>query len=88
MCEVTEGNFVDSKRSSSTGMRTGLGRGEGLDLDVGAVDELLVGEYVVRARDKEEKNFTFVSPFGYPGGVLYTQYRSTGHSTQIFFAAS
>ncbi len=25
---------------------------------------------------------------GYPGGVLYTQYRSTGHSTQIFFAAN
>ena len=48
---------MHSKRSSSTGMRTGLGRGEGLDLDVGAVDELLVGEYVVRARDKEEKNF-------------------------------
>ncbi len=42
-------------------MRTGLGRGEGLDLDVGAVDELLVGEYVVRGRDKEEKNFTFAS---------------------------
>ena len=36
-------------------MRTGLGRGEGLDLDVGAVDELLVGECEVWARDKEEK---------------------------------
>jgi hypothetical protein len=33
-----------------------------LDLDVGAVDELLVGEYVVRARDKEEKNLTLASP--------------------------
>jgi len=35
---------VHSKRSSSTGMRTGLGRGEGLDLDVGAVDELPYGK--------------------------------------------
>ncbi len=65
LCEVTEGNFVHSRRSSSTGMLTGLGRGEGLDLDVGAVDELLVGEYMVRARDKEEKNFTLASPLGF-----------------------
>ena len=32
------------------------------DLEIGAVDELLVGECVVRARDKEEKNFTLASP--------------------------
>ena len=52
-----------STRSSSTGKQTGQGRGKsGKDLEVGAVDELLVGEYVARARDKEEKNFTFVSP--------------------------
>ena len=51
-----------STRSSSTGKQTGQGRGKsGKDLEVGAVDELLVGEYVARARDKE-KNFTFVSP--------------------------
>jgi hypothetical protein len=46
-------------------MRTGLGRGEGLDLDVGAVDELLIGEYVVRARDKEEKNFFVCFSLGF-----------------------
>jgi hypothetical protein len=53
--EVTEGNLGTAHEARPTGMRTGLGRGEGLDLDVGAVDELLVGEYVVRARDKEEE---------------------------------
>ncbi len=42
--EVTEGNLGTAREARSTGMRTGLGRGEGLDLDVGAVDELLVGE--------------------------------------------
>ncbi len=52
-----------SARSSSTGKQTGQGRGKsGKDLEVGAADELLVGEYVVSARDKEEKNFKFVSP--------------------------
>jgi hypothetical protein len=34
---------------------------------------------------RHEKEWDHV---GYPGGVLYTQYRSTGHSTQIFFAAN
>ena len=33
-----------------------------MDLEVGAVDELLVGECVVRVRDKEKKNFTLASP--------------------------
>ena len=52
-----------STRSSSTGKQTGQGRGKsGKDLEVGAVDELLVGECVVRANDKEEKNFTLPSP--------------------------
>ena len=52
-----------STRSLSTGKQTGQGRGKsGKDLEIGAVDELLVGEYVVRARDKEEKNFTLASP--------------------------
>ena len=40
----------------STGRQTEQGRAERKDLEVGAVDELLVGECVVRARDKEEKN--------------------------------
>jgi hypothetical protein len=30
---------------------------------------------------------TFYDLYGYPGGVLCTQYRSTGHSTQNFFGA-
>ena len=46
----------------STGRQTEQGRAERKDLEVGAVDELLVGECVVRARDKEEKNFTLLSP--------------------------
>ncbi len=51
-----------STRSSSTGKQTGQGRGKSEKyLEVGAVDELLVGECVVRARDKEEKNFMFAS---------------------------
>ena len=41
--------------------RAGQGK-SGKDLEVGAVAELLVGECVVRARDKEEKNFTLPSP--------------------------
>ena len=52
-----------STRSSSTGKQTGQGRGKsGKDLEIGAVDELLVGECVVRTNDKEEKNFTLPSP--------------------------
>ena len=52
-----------STRSSSTGKQTGQGRGKsGKDLEIGAVDELLVGECVVRTNDKEEKNFTLLSP--------------------------
>jgi hypothetical protein len=46
----------------STGRQTEQGRAERKDLEVGAVDELLVGECVVRARDKEEENFTLLSP--------------------------
>ena len=43
--------------------QTGQGRDKnGKDLEVGAVDELLVCECVVRVRDKEEKNFTLASP--------------------------
>jgi hypothetical protein len=42
----------------STGGQTEQGRAERKDLEIGAVDELLVGECVVRARDKEEKNIT------------------------------
>jgi hypothetical protein len=34
----------------------------GKDLEVGAVDELLFGEYVVRPRYREEKNFTLAFP--------------------------
>ena len=52
-----------STRSSSTGKQTGQGRGtSGKDLEVGAVDELLFGEYVVRARYMEEKNFSLAFP--------------------------
>ncbi len=55
-----------STRSSSTGKQTGQGRGKsGKDLEVDAVYELLVGEYVVRARDKEEKNFTLTTPLAF-----------------------
>ena len=36
-----------------------------MDLEVGAVDELLVGECVVRDRDKGEKNITLLSPSGF-----------------------
>ena len=51
-----------STRSSSTGKQTGLGRDKnGKDLEVGAVDELLVCECVVRTNDKDEKNFTLLS---------------------------
>ena len=49
----------------STGGQTEQGRAERKDLEIGAVDELLVGECVVRARDKEEKNFTLLSPSGF-----------------------
>ena len=43
--------------------QTGQGRDKnGKGLEVGAVDELLVGECVVRVRDKEEKNFPLPSP--------------------------
>ena len=49
----------------STGRQTEQGRAERKDLEIGAVDELLVGECVVRARDKEEKDLfvTFSSGF-------------------------
>ncbi len=41
----------------------GRGRGESVkDLEVGAVDELLVGVSVVRDKDKEEKNTRWNSP--------------------------
>jgi hypothetical protein len=50
-----------SARSSSTGKQTGQGT-SGKDLEVGAVDELLFGEYVVRARYMEEKNFSLAFP--------------------------
>jgi hypothetical protein len=36
-----------------------------LDLEIGAVDELLVGEFVDRERDKGEKNITLLSPLGF-----------------------
>ncbi len=50
-------------RSSSTGKQTRQGRGKSVkDLEVGSIDELLVGEYMDKARDKEEKNFTLASP--------------------------
>ena len=43
--------------------QTGQGRDKnGKDLEVGAVNELLVGECVVRVRDKDEKNFPLPSP--------------------------
>ncbi len=52
-----------STRSSSTGKQTEQGRGtSGKDLEVGAVDELLFGEYVVRARYREGENFLLDFP--------------------------
>ena len=39
----------------STGRQTEQGRAERKDLEIGAVDELLVGEFMVRDRDKENK---------------------------------
>ncbi len=48
----------------STGGKTEQGRAERKDLEIGAVDELLVGECVVRARDKGE-NFTLLSRLGF-----------------------
>ena len=45
--------------------QTGQGRAERKDLEVGAVDELLVGECVVRDRNKGEKNITLLSPSGF-----------------------
>ncbi len=48
-----------------TGRQTEQGRAERKDLEIGAVDELLVGECVVRARDKEKKNITLLSPSGF-----------------------
>ncbi len=55
-CGRLQGQPGNSKRSSSTGKQTGQGRGtSGKDLEVGAVDELLFGEYVVRARYREGK---------------------------------
>jgi hypothetical protein len=54
-----QGQPGHSKRSSSTGKQTGQGRGKsGKDLEVGAVDELLFGEYVVEPKLVEKKNFT------------------------------
>ncbi len=55
----------------STGRQTEQGRAERKDLEIGAVDELLVGECVVRARDKEEKIITLLSPLGFFCSPLY-----------------
>jgi hypothetical protein len=61
--EVAEGNLGTAREARLQVSKQGRAGGKsGKDLEVGAVDELLVGEYVARARDKEEKNFTFVSP--------------------------
>ena len=49
----------------STGRQTEQGRAERKDLEVGAVDELLVGECVVRARDKGEKLYVAFSRLGF-----------------------
>jgi hypothetical protein len=58
-CGRLQGQPGHSKRSSSTGKQTEQGRGtSGKDLEVGAVDELLFGEYVVRVRHREGKNFS------------------------------
>jgi hypothetical protein len=34
-----------------------VGQGDGLDLEIGAVDELLVGEFVDREQDKGKKHY-------------------------------
>ena len=58
-CGRLQGQPGHSKRSSSTGKQTEQGRGtSGKDLEVGAVDELLFGEYVVEPKLVEEKNFS------------------------------
>ncbi len=62
-CVRLQGQPGHSTRSSSTGKQTEQGRGtSGKDLEVGAVDELLFGEYVVRARYREGKNFSLAFP--------------------------
>jgi hypothetical protein len=42
--------------------RAGQGK-SGKDLEIGAVDELLVGEFMVRAKDKERKTLRWFLPW-------------------------
>ncbi len=65
MWEVAEGNLGTAGEARLlVSKQTGQGRGKsGKDLEVGTVDELLVGEYVVRARDKEEKTLRWLLPW-------------------------
>ena len=56
-------NLGPNSRGCPLAGTQGKGRGRSVkDLEIGAVDELLVGECVVRTNDKEEKNFTLLSP--------------------------
>jgi hypothetical protein len=53
------------RRFAASGRLQRARPGQGQDLEVGAVDELLFGEYVVRARYMEEKNFTLAFSLGF-----------------------
>ena len=65
-CGRMQGHPWHSTRSSSKGKQTEQGRGtSGKDLEVGAVDELLFGECVVRARHREGKNFSLAFPLAH-----------------------
>jgi hypothetical protein len=60
----------------STGRQTEQGRAERKDIEIGAVDELLVGECVVRARDKGEKLYV---------ALLTLLYRSPHYYVALLF---
>ena len=63
MWEVAEGNLGTAREARLQVSKQGrAGARAEKDLEIGAVDELLVGECVVRTNDKEEKNFTLLSP--------------------------
>ncbi len=46
------------------------GRGDGLDLEIGTVDELLVGEFVDREQDKGGKTLRCFLPLAFPLSTL------------------
>ena len=54
--------MVGCRGTLGTARKARLRGTSGKDLEVGAVDELLFGEYVVRARYREGKNFSLAFP--------------------------